>query len=75
MNMIVAVALRTGSGDSYLSLFTDIESPADFVERVEENMGAELGFVYDIAVCTDCCAHDVLESALWDAVNAAGGAS
>lgn len=68
MDMIVAVCLRTESGDSYLSLFTDIQSPQDFVERVEENMGDELEYVYDISICTDCCADDVLTTALQERI-------
>lgn len=44
--------------------FTDIESPEDFVDRVEENMGEELEWVYDISICTDCCMDRELERAL-----------
>lgn len=50
---VVAISMRTESGDDYLSLFTGVISPEDFVGRVEENMGNELAYVYYKAICTD----------------------
>jgi hypothetical protein len=50
---IVAVSMVTESGDHYLSLFTGILCVEDFVERVEDNMGDELGFACTINVCSD----------------------
>jgi hypothetical protein len=50
---IVAVSMRTESGDDYLSLFTDIKDTQDFVNHVEDNMGEELAYVYSHSVCSD----------------------
>lgn len=50
---IVAVSIRSESGDDYLSLFTDIKSPEDFVDRVAMNMGGELVYVCFHKVCSD----------------------
>lgn len=68
MTIIAAVAMKTESGDDYLSLFTDISSPEDFVERVEEEMSEELAYVWDVSVVTDCMAHSQLEQALYERI-------
>ncbi|WYN05103.1 hypothetical protein ISREJYDI_CDS0142 [Pseudomonas phage UNO-G1W1] len=67
-DIIVAVAMRTESGDDYLFLYDDIFGIADFVERVEDDMGEELAYVYHIDVKTDCCVDEGYERALRDRI-------
>ncbi|UAV89638.1 hypothetical protein [Pseudomonas phage COT4] len=50
---IVAISMRSESGDDYLSLFTDIQSPADLAQRLQEEFGDEFAFLYVECVCTD----------------------
>jgi len=49
----VAVALRSESGDDYLSLFTGVLSPQDFVTRVEAEYGEELPYMYHTQIVVD----------------------
>lgn len=49
----VAIAMRTESGDDYLSIFTGVMSLQDFVNRVEAEMGEELAYVYYTAIVLD----------------------
>lgn len=63
-DVVVAVHLRTESGDDYLFLYTDIFSIDDFVERVVDDMGEEFGNVYYIETKTDCCADSAYKRAL-----------
>lgn len=65
---IVSVALRTESGDEYLSLFTDIQSPSDFVSRLFEEYATELTYVYYVAVCTDDGTEGAMENALQEQI-------
>lgn len=44
---IVAVSLKTGSGDSYLFLEKDVFDCQDMVCRIHNGMGDELAYVYD----------------------------
>lgn len=50
---VVAVNLKTESGDSYLYLFKDVSSPEDFVSKVEAELGDELAYVYDFDIESD----------------------
>lgn len=43
----VAVSLKTESGDSYTFLFEDVKSPEHFASLVHDQMGDELGYVFD----------------------------
>lgn len=47
MNSIVAVSLKTESGDSYLFLENDVFDCQDMVCRIHNGMGDELAYVYD----------------------------
>lgn len=47
MTNIVAVFLKTESGDNYLFLEKDIETCKQMVEIIQSGMGEELGCVYD----------------------------
>lgn len=47
MTNIVAVMLKTESGDHYLYLEKDVKDSKDMVSRVMEYMGTEFARVYD----------------------------
>lgn len=47
MNSIVAVWLKTESGDNYLFLEKDVFDVQDMVCRIHNGMGDELAYVYD----------------------------
>lgn len=64
----VAVAMRTESGDDYLSMFTGVQSPTDFADRVEAEMGEELAYVYYTAVVTDNSETNVFKHALQERI-------
>lgn len=49
-NSIVAVAMKTESGDDYLYLYTDVQCPSGFVHQVGEDMGDELAYVWSVDV-------------------------
>jgi hypothetical protein len=49
----IAIAMRTESGDDYLSMFTGVLNPIDFVARVEGEMGEELAYVYYTQIVSD----------------------
>lgn len=68
----VAVSFTSESGDRYLSLFTDVGTPAEFVSRLEEEYGEEFSYLRvdayasdDVAVEGDLIA--ALREALWAA--------
>lgn len=44
---IVAVSLKTESGDSYLFLEKDVFDVQDMICRIHNGMGDELAYVYD----------------------------
>ncbi|MND84990.1 hypothetical protein D3C80_768960 [compost metagenome] len=67
-DIVVALSMRTESGDDYLFLYTDISSVDDFVERVVEGMGGELAYVYHVEVKTDCCADGTYSRALQEKI-------
>lgn len=47
---IVAVNLKTESGDDYLFLYDELGSPDELVELVEQSMGSELAYAWSIDV-------------------------
>lgn len=47
---IVAVYLKTESGDGYLYTFDRVESVEEFVELVEKELGDELAYVYSVDI-------------------------
>lgn len=47
---IVAVYLKTESGDGYLFLYDDVVDPEEFVQLVEDDLGEELAYVTDYEV-------------------------
>lgn len=47
MTNIVAVFLKTESGDNYLFLEKDIETTKQMVDIIQRSMDTELGCVYD----------------------------
>lgn len=47
---IVAVNLKTESGDDYLYLYDELGSPDELVELVEHSMGSELAHAWSIDV-------------------------
>ena len=47
MTNIVAVFLKTESGDNYLFLEKDIKTPKEMVEKIQEQMDTEFAYVYD----------------------------
>lgn len=47
MTNIVAVFLKTESGDNYLFLEKDIKTPKEMVEKIQDQMDTELAYVYD----------------------------
>jgi hypothetical protein len=65
----IAVAMRTESGDDYLSMFTGVLSPQDFVARVEAEMGEELAWVYYSQIVTDCGEVNVYKHALQERIS------
>jgi hypothetical protein len=65
----IAVAMRTESGDDYLSMFTGVLSPQDFVSRVEAEMGEELAWVYYSQIVTDCGEVNVYKHALQERIS------
>jgi len=50
---IVAVSMRSESGDDYLSLFTDADGPVEFADRMEEQYSEELSYLYIQCICTN----------------------
>ena len=69
MVSIVAISMKTESGDDYLSLYTDIKDSEHFVSRVKEEMGDEFAYVYDFSICTDDSTEEALEEALYKKIN------
>jgi hypothetical protein len=65
---IIAVAMRTESGDDYLSMFTGVVSPQDFVARVENEMGEELAYVYHTKIVADGEATNIYKHALQERI-------
>lgn len=47
---IAAVSLKTESGDDYLFLYDELDSPSELVELIEGSMGEELAYAWDITV-------------------------
>lgn len=47
MTNIVAVFLKTESGDNYLFLEKDINTAKEMVDKIHDQMDNELGYVYD----------------------------
>lgn len=50
MTNIVAVFLKTESGDNYLFLEKDIETCKQMVDKIHDCMDTELGHVYDCEI-------------------------
>jgi len=64
----IAVAVRTESGDDYLSMFTGVLSPRDFADRVEAEMGEELAYVYHSQIVTSDGETNVYKHALQERI-------
>jgi hypothetical protein len=64
----IAVAMRTESGDDYLSMFTGVTGPKDFVARVADEMGEELAYVYYSQIVTDDGETNVYKHALQERI-------
>uniref|UniRef100_A0AAU6VZT2 Uncharacterized protein n=2 Tax=unclassified bacterial viruses TaxID=12333 RepID=A0AAU6VZT2_9VIRU len=64
----IAVAMKTESGDDYLSMFTGVVSPTDFADRVEAEMGEELAYVWSIDIVTDDGEVNVFKHALQERI-------
>lgn len=64
----IAVAMKTESGDDYLSMFTGILSVQDFVIRVESEMQEELAYVWSISIVTDDGESNVYKHALQERI-------
>lgn len=47
MSNIVAVFLKTESGDNYLFLEQGVLTPKEMVDKIQQKMGSELAYVYD----------------------------
>jgi hypothetical protein len=69
----IAVAMRTESGDDYLSMFTGVVSPSDFAERVAAEMGEELAYVYYSQIVTDNGETNVYKYALQERIEQSQG--
>lgn len=64
----IAIAMRTESGDDYLSMFTGVLSPTDFADRVEATMGEELAYVYYSQIVTDNGETNIFKHALQERI-------
>jgi hypothetical protein len=47
---IAAVSIKTESGDDYLFLYDELDSPSELVELIEGSMGEELAYAWSIDV-------------------------
>jgi len=64
----IAVAMKTESGDDYLSMFTGVLSPTDFADRVEAEMGEELAYVWSTSIVSDEGEVNVFKHALQERI-------
>lgn len=53
MNSTVSVFLKTESSDEYHFMFTRVSNIEDFVCRVHNELGCELGYVWEVSVVVD----------------------
>lgn len=68
---IAAVSFRSESGDHYLSLFTDIDGPIEFADRLQEEFGDEFSYLYVNGICTDDGTESALKRELLDRIEQA----
>lgn len=68
---VAAVSFRSESGDNYLSLFTDVTGPEDFVSRLEQEFGYEFAYLYVNGLCTDDETEKALEQLLLERIELA----
>lgn len=64
----IAIAMKTESGDDYLSMFTGIMGVQDFVDRVEFEMQEELAYVWSIDIVSDEGETNVYKHALQERI-------
>lgn len=68
----VAISFTSESSDRYLSLFTDVTSIVELVDRLEETYGDEFAYLYVDAVCTDNGTEQEVQSAVAQRISEAG---
>lgn len=68
MKDIVAIHIKTKSGDEYLKVYSDVIDTIDLIHRIKYELNEEFAYISSILINTDLYYGDIDEYLIYEAI-------